>query len=143
MADEQRPFERGRAKMREVYAGDVVDLPEGTIPFNDVMLSTLFAEVWTRDVLDLRSRRLLLMGVIAARGHVDTWKIQARAALRNRELDPAELRETLIMLAPYAGFPNVSSLVIATEEVIGTWIADGEPGPADEEPTAAGDGDDG
>ncbi len=132
MADEQSAFERGRAKMRPVYAGDVVDLPEGTIPFNDVMLSTLFAEVWGRDVLDLRSRRLLLMGVIAANGHVDTWKIQARAALRNRELDPEELRETLIMLAPYAGYPNVSSLVLATEEVIGTWTADGEPGPADE-----------
>lgn len=132
MADEQSAFERGRAKMRQVYAGDVVDLPEGTIPFNDVMLSTLFAEVWSRDVLDLRSRRLLLMGVIAANGHVDTWKIQARAALRNRELSPEELRETLIMLAPYAGYPNVSSLVAATEEVIGAWIADGEPGPADE-----------
>ena len=138
MGDEQSAFERGRAKMRQVYAGDVVDLPEGTIPFNDVMLSTLFAEVWGRDVLDLRSRRLLLMGVIAAHGHVDTWKIQARAALRNRELDPAELRETLIMLAPYAGFPNVSSLVAATEEVIGRWVADGEPGPVEEGPAGEG-----
>ncbi|HMQ27400.1 MAG TPA: carboxymuconolactone decarboxylase family protein [Acidimicrobiales bacterium] len=141
MTDDQRPFERGRAMLRKVYAGDVVDLPEGSFPFNDVMLSTLFAEVWTRDVLDLRSRRLLLLGVIAANGHVDTWKIQARAALRNRELTADELRETLIMLAPYAGFPNVSSLVMATEEVIATWTADGEPGPADEDdPTTPSEG---
>lgn len=124
-------YERGRAKIREVYAGDVVDLPEGAIPFNDVMLRTLFAEVWERDVLDVRSRRLLLMGVIAAHGQVDTWKIQARASLRNRELTPDQLRETLIMLAPYAGYPNVAGLVMACEEVIATWTADGEPGPAD------------
>jgi len=146
MTTEPSAFERGRAKMREVYAGDVVDLPQGAIPFNDVMLETLFAEVWGRDVLDLRSRRLLLMGVIAARGHVDTWKIQARAALRNGELTPDELRETLIALAPYAGFPPVSSLVVATEEVIGRWIADGEPrppGPPADAPAAGADADEG
>ncbi len=122
------PFERGAAKLREVYAGDVVDIPEGTMAFNDVMVRTLFAEIWARDVLDLRSRRLLLMGVIAADGRADVWKVQARAALRNRELTPDELRETLVMLAPYAGYPNVSRLVAACEEVIATWRADGEPG---------------
>jgi 4-carboxymuconolactone decarboxylase len=131
MADERSQYERGADKLREVYAGDVVDLPEGFIPFNDVMLRSLFAEVWDRDVLDMRSRRLLLMGVIAANGLPDVWKVQARASLRNRELTPDELRETLIMLAPYAGFPNVSGLVMACEEVISTWTEDGEPGPAE------------
>ena len=139
MTDEPSAHERGRAKIREVYAGDVVDLPEGTIPFNDVMLETLFAKVWDRDQLDVRSRRLLIMGVIAANGQVDTWKIQARASLRNRELTPDELRETLIMLAPYAGYPNVAGLVMACEEVIGTWRADGEPGPAEEVDEGNGD----
>ena len=124
-------FERGRAKMHEVYAGDVVDLPEGLIPFNDVMLTTLFAQVWDRPHLDVRSRRLLIMGVIAANGQIDTWKIQARASLRNGELTPDELRETLIMLAPYAGYPNVAGLVSACETVIATWQSDGQPGPPD------------
>jgi 4-carboxymuconolactone decarboxylase len=133
MSEGPTRFERGAAKLREVYAGDVVDLPEGTMAFNDVMLRSLFAEVWDRDVLDVRSRRLLLMGVIAAHGQTDTWKIQARASLRNRELTPDELRETLIMLAPYAGYPNVSGLVMACEEVIGAWQREGEPGPS--EPT--------
>jgi 4-carboxymuconolactone decarboxylase len=131
MADERSQYQRGADKLREVYAGDVVELPEGLVPFNDVMLRSLFAEVWDRDVLDMRSRRLLLMGVIAANGQVDVWKVQARASLRNRELSPDELRETLIMLAPYAGFPNVSGLVMACEEVISTWTEEGEPGPAE------------
>jgi 4-carboxymuconolactone decarboxylase len=127
---EDRPsrYERGAAKLREVYAGDVVDLPEGTMAFNDVMIRSLWAEVWDRDVLDVRSRRLLILGVIAANGQVDTFKIQARAALRRRELTPDELRETLVMLAPYAGYPNVAGLIVPVEEVINTWVADGEPG---------------
>ncbi len=131
MGEASERFQRGAAKMREVYAGDVVDLPEGSFPFNDVMQRTLFAEVWGRDVLDIRSRRLLLMGVIATLGQTDTWKIQARASLRNRELTPDELRETLIMLAPYSGYPNVAPLIMACEEVIATWTEDGEPGPAE------------
>ena len=100
-------FRTGQAKMREVYAGDVVEIPEGAMGFNDVMLRSLFGEVWTRDTLDIRSRRLLIMGVIVTLGHADMWKIQARAALRNGELTPDELRETLIMLAPYAGYPKI------------------------------------
>jgi 4-carboxymuconolactone decarboxylase len=128
VTQEQSSFERGAAMLRRVYAGDVVDIPEGDFPFNDVMLKTIFAQVWDREVLDIRSRRLLVMGVIAANGQVDTWKIQARAALRRRELTPDELRETLIMLAPYAGYPNVAAILLPTEEVIATWQRDGEPG---------------
>lgn len=131
MGESSERYQRGAKKLREVYAGDVVDLPEGSFPFNDVMLRSLFAEVWDRELLDVRSRRLLIMGVIATLGQTDTWKIQARASLRNRELSPDELRETLIMLAPYAGYPNVAPLIMACEEVISTWTADGEPGPAD------------
>ena len=64
------------------------------------------------------SRRLLIMGVIAANGQADTWKIQSLAALERGELTPDELRETLVMLAPYAGYPNVAPLIGPTEEAI-------------------------
>jgi 4-carboxymuconolactone decarboxylase len=120
-------YDRGLEVLRDVYAGDVVTLPEGTMAFNDVMIRTLFDQVWRRGILDVRTRRMLLMGVIAANGQVDTWKIQARASLKRGELTPDELRETLVMLAPYAGYPNIAGLVVPCEEVIGTWIADGSP----------------
>jgi len=121
------PYDRGLEVLRDVYAGDVVTLPEGTMAFNDVMVQTLFDQVWRREVLDVRTRRMLLMGVIAANGQIDTWKIQARASLKRGELTPEELRETLVMLAPYAGYPNIAGLVVPCEEVIGAWIADGSP----------------
>lgn len=114
-------YARGAAMMERVYNGAVPVLPEGTMVFNDVMMRTLFAEVWDRDVLSVRDRRLMLMGVIASAGACDVWRIQAAAALSNGELTPDELRETLVILAPYAGYPNVASLVVPCEEVIGTW----------------------
>ena len=85
------------------------------------MIRSLFAEVWDRDVLSIRDRRLLIIGVIAAYGAADVWGLQVRAALDNGELTPEELRETLVMLAPYAGYPRVAPLVGACEEAINAW----------------------
>lgn len=117
-SDEPDIYERGANAMRRVYADRVPVLPEGTMVFNDVMVRTLFAQVWDRDVLSVRDRRLLLMGVIAAAGAPEVWRIQAASALELGELTADELRETLVMLAPYAGYPKVASLVVPCEEVI-------------------------
>lgn len=118
MPDEPTPYQRGVDKITEVYAGNVVAMPEGTMAFYDVMMKSLFAEVWDRDVLPIRDRRLLLLGVIAAQGQTDTFAIQATAALEREELTPDELRECLIMLAPYAGYPNVAGLLMPVETAI-------------------------
>ena len=114
-------YARGVAMVTEVYQGEVRALPEGTMAFNDVMMRSLFAEVWDRDVLSIRDRRLLIMGVIAARGSTDVWRLQAQSALKRGELTPDELRETLIVLAPYAGYPNVAPLVGPCETAISDW----------------------
>jgi 4-carboxymuconolactone decarboxylase len=110
--------QRGVEKMTEVYAGDVAVPPEGASDFADLMLSQLFAEVWTREALPTRDRRLLIMGVIASMGESMTWKIQSKSALKNGELTPEQLREVLIQLAQYAGYPRVAGLIGATEEAI-------------------------
>ena len=114
-------YERGVAMVTEIYQGEVPALPEGTMAFNDVMMRSLFAEVWDRDVLSIRDRRLLIMGVIAARGATDVWKLQAQSALRRGELTPDQLRETLIALAPYAGYPVVAPLIGPCETAINDW----------------------
>ena len=119
--DTSSRYARGAAKMAEVYAGTAALPPEGAMAFTDVMIRSLFAEVWTREVLSIRDRRLLVMGVIAAQGADDVWAVQSAAALANGELTPEELRETLILLAPYAGYPRVSSLIGATEKAIHKW----------------------
>ena len=118
---EPSAYERGASKLREVYGDAVPLLPKGAMAFNDVMVESIFAQVWDRDVLSIRDRRLLIMGVIAAGGATDVWEIQATAALANSELTPDELRETLILLAPYAGYPNVAGLVGVSETVINDW----------------------
>ncbi len=119
MTESDERWERGAEMIRKVYAGDVVTPPKGTMPFSDLMLEQLFAEIWTRDELSVKERRLVMMGVIGGMGEKDTWRIQARAALKNGELTPEQLREVVITLAQYAGYPRAAGILLPTEEVIG------------------------
>ena len=119
MTDDDR-FERGAAMIKKVYAGDVMVPPKGAMAFSDLMIESLFAEVWTREELSMRDRRLILLGVIGALGEKDTFAIQVKAALKNEELTPVQLREVLIMLANYAGYPRAAKMIGVVEQQIAT-----------------------
>ena len=116
-ADSERR-RRGVEMINEVYAGDVITPPPGAMAFSDIMLETLFAEVWTRDVLSIRDRRMLLLGAIAALGEPMTFGIQAKAAIKNDELTPEQLREVLVFLVHYVGYPRGASLIGVVEKAI-------------------------
>lgn len=117
MSDPKRR-ERGVEMMKKVYAGDVVTPPPGVMPFSDLMLEQLFAEVWTREELSVRDRRLIILGIIAALGEKDTFQIQVRAAVKNAELTPTQVREVLITVANYAGYPRAAGLIGPTEQTL-------------------------
>ena len=117
MADDDR-YARGVETIKKVYAGDVVVPPKGAMAFSDLMLESLFAEVWTREELSMRDRRLILFGAIGALGERDTFGIQAKASLKNGEMTPEQLREVVIMLANYAGYPRAAGLVGVVEQKI-------------------------
>ena len=109
--------ERGEEMIKDVYAGDVVVPPEG-YAFTDVMLEQLFAELWTRDTLSMRDKRLLLIGIIAEKGDPLTFKIQVKASLKRGEINPDEARELLLFIAQYAGYPRAASMLGPLEEAI-------------------------
>ncbi|WP_182358327.1 carboxymuconolactone decarboxylase family protein [Tomitella gaofuii] len=93
---------RGLARMSEVYGFELGDLPGD---FYGITVDHLFADIWERDGLSVRDRRLILLGSIAAQGVLDIAEIQISAALRNGELDERQLREVAIFLCHYVGWP--------------------------------------
>jgi len=117
MSDSKRR-ERGIAKFNDVYAGDLPVPPEGQLAFFDVMIEQLFGEVWTRPELSQRDRRLVTMGVIAALGEANTFCVQVKAAIKNGELTAPQVREMLIHLAQYAGYPRAAGLLMAVEKTL-------------------------
>ena len=118
MSEGSERRKRGEEKIKEVYAGDVAIPPAGKSDFADLMLEQLFAEVWTRDVLSMRDRRLLLLGAIAALGESMTFGIQSKAAIKNGELTPEQLREVLVFLVQYVGYPRAAGMIGVVEKSI-------------------------
>jgi 4-carboxymuconolactone decarboxylase len=114
MTDDKR--ERGLEMMRQVYGWDVQDGPGD---FFGMTADHLFGEIWTRPGLTLRDRRLLLLGLLVGQGHHDVVEIQADAALRAGELDARQLREVVIFLTHYAGWPSGARLSMQAEKLIG------------------------
>jgi 4-carboxymuconolactone decarboxylase len=127
MADSERR-RRGAEMLAKVYAGDVKAPPAGQSAFVDLMLEQVFAEMWTREELSIRDRRLILLGIIGALGEKDTFQIQVRSALKNRELTPAQVREVLITLANYAGYPRAAGVIGVTEQAIAAFEKDAKGG---------------
>ncbi len=107
---------RGLDMMRQVYGWDVQDGPGD---FFGLTVDHLFAEIWTRPGLTLRDRRLLLIGLLIGQGRHDVAEIQLDAALRGEELSPDELREIVIFLTHYAGWPAGAKLSMQAEQLIG------------------------
>jgi 4-carboxymuconolactone decarboxylase len=107
----------GEETLKDVYAGDVVTAPEG-YAFSDIMLETLFAEIWTRETLSMRDKRIMLLGMIAAQGERDTFKTQVKASLKRGEMTPEDIRELHLFIAQYCGYPRAAGLIIPMEEAI-------------------------
>ncbi|HUJ08220.1 MAG TPA: carboxymuconolactone decarboxylase family protein [Streptosporangiaceae bacterium] len=116
MTDDDRR-RRGLETMGQVYGWEVQDGPGD---FFGLTVEHLFAEIWTRPGLTQRDRRLLLIGLLVGQGLHDVAEIQVDAALRQGELDVEQLREIVIFLTHYAGWPSGAKLSMLTEKVIAT-----------------------
>lgn len=93
---------RGLDMMTQVYGWEMADGPGAHFAHT---ADQLFAEVWTREGLSIRDRRLLLLGALAGSGQADVAELQAGAALGNGELTPEQLDEIALFLCYYVGWP--------------------------------------
>ena len=107
----------GIAKMQEVY-GFSVDPATIPGPYVEFTVDHLFGEVWTRSDLDIRDRRLMTIGVLAALGQSQLVEIQFQSALDRDELTEDQVRETVVHLAHYIGWPLSTGINAVAEKVI-------------------------
>src|SRR5690606_26956070 len=98
---------RGIERMGEVYGFEVSDGPGD---FYGYTLEHLFGDIWERPGLSLRDRRLLLIGLMVAEGLDDVLQIQLDSSLTKGDLSPDDLREIVVFLAHYAGWPKAADL---------------------------------
>ena len=106
---------RGLEKMEQVYGFDMSDADGDFFRYT---ADHLFGDIWQRPGLTDRDRRLLLIGMLAATGAADVLGIQVPAAYANGELDDAALREIVIFVSHYAGWPQGARLNAIVEETL-------------------------
>jgi 4-carboxymuconolactone decarboxylase len=72
--------------------------------FERYVLEFLSGEIWSRGGLPLKIKSLCTISALAALGRVQGLELNIRMALKNGATRE-EIIETLLQIAPYAGFP--------------------------------------
>ncbi|HYO41272.1 MAG TPA: 4-carboxymuconolactone decarboxylase [Nocardioidaceae bacterium] len=82
---------------------------------------TMYAwgSIWTRPGLDRRSRSLVTLTALVARGHHEELAMHLRAALRNG-VTADEIKELLLQTAIYCGVPDANTAFRIAQDVLYT-----------------------
>jgi 4-carboxymuconolactone decarboxylase len=84
--------------------------------FERYVVEFLAGEIWSRPQLDLRTRSLVVLAVLAAMGRWRGLELNIRMALNNGA-PRQEVVETLLQIAPYAGFPASWEALVMAQKV--------------------------
>ena len=84
--------------------------------FASLVTNFLAGEIWSRPNLDLRTRSLVTVAALAALGRPNGLRLNIEMALNNGATKE-EIIETLLQMAPYAGFPACWEGLVAADEV--------------------------
>ncbi len=115
--------EDGMAVRREVLGDAHVDRAVAgttsfTADFQDLITRYAWGEIWTRPVLDRRSRSMITLTALVAGGHWEELAMHVRAAVRNG-LSVEEIKEVLLQTAIYCSVPSANHAFKVAQEALG------------------------
>jgi 3-oxoadipate enol-lactonase/4-carboxymuconolactone decarboxylase len=120
--DKDRSIERGFEARRRVLGDAHVDrtianTSDFTQDFQDLITRYAWAEIWTRPLLDDRTRRMVVLALMAAGGRLEEFRLHLAAGL-NHELEICDVKEILLLVALYAGIPAANTAFLLAQEEI-------------------------
>jgi len=118
-------YETGMAVRREVLGDEYVDravagITDFTEPLQNMVVENCWGEVWTRGVLNKKTRSLITIGMLAALKMPTELKAHVLGGLRNG-CTVEEIQETLLQSTVYCGIPSGVEAFKAAREVIDEW----------------------
>jgi|SRR3954451_14666210 3-oxoadipate enol-lactonase/4-carboxymuconolactone decarboxylase len=117
-------YDDGMQVRREVLGSEHVDratenTTDLTRDFQELITEYAWGAVWTRPGLDRRTRSLITITAMVARGHHEELALHLRAALRNG-VTVEEIQETLLHSAVYCGVPDANTAFRIAQDVLST-----------------------
>jgi 3-oxoadipate enol-lactonase/4-carboxymuconolactone decarboxylase len=115
-------YDAGMAVRREVLGDDHVDRADAgatdfTREFQELITTYAWGTIWTRPGLDRRSRSLITLTALVARGHHEELALHLRAA-RTNGLTVEEIKELLLQTAIYCGVPAANTAFRIAQQVL-------------------------
>jgi len=106
-------YDDGMEVRRDVLGSEHVDRATAdatdlTRDFQQLVTEYAWGTIWTRPGLDRRTRSLITITALVARGHHEELALHLRAALRNG-VTVEEIKETLLQSAIYCGVPDANT----------------------------------
>ena len=95
--------------------GAVASTTPLTAEFQSLITRYAWGEIWSRPGLDVRTRRILVIGTLVALNHWEELAMHVRAALSSGDLSPEDVKEIVLQQAIYCGVPasNTAFRVVA------------------------------
>jgi 4-carboxymuconolactone decarboxylase len=120
--DESERRAAGLEIRREVLGDAYVDqaiarTTELTADFQDLLTRYAWGEIWARPGLDVRARRILVLGTLVALGRWEEFAMHARAALVEGGFSTRDLKEIVLQQAIYCGVPAANKAFEVVREI--------------------------
>jgi 4-carboxymuconolactone decarboxylase len=80
-----------------------------TAEFQDLITRYAWGEIWGRPGLDVRTRRVLVLGTMIALGRFEEFRMHARAALAEGGFSLEDIKEVVLQQAIYCGVPAANT----------------------------------
>ena len=112
--NEKDRHDAGMAVRRQVLGNAHVDRASAqttplTAEFQDLITRYAWGEIWTRPGLDVRTRRVLVLGTLIALGRFEEFRMHARAAMNEGGFSEEDLKEIVLQQAIYCGVPAANT----------------------------------
>ena len=89
-----------------------------TEEFQSLITRYAWGEIWSRPGLDVRTRRVLVIGTLVALGQWEELAMHVRAALAAGDLSANDVKEIALQQAIYCGVPAANAAFRIVSEVI-------------------------
>ena len=108
---------------REVLGDEHVDratddATEFTKEFQDFITRYAWGEIWSRPGLDVRTRRVLVIGTLVALGQWEELAMHVRAAIAAGDLSANDVKEIALQQVIYCGVPAANAAFRIVSEVV-------------------------
>ena len=130
-SDEERDALDAGMSVRRSVLGDahvdraIASTTPLTADFQRLITRYAWGEIWARPGLDVRTRRILVIGTLVALHHWEELAMHVRAALTSGDLVAEDVKEIVLQQAIYCGVPTANTALRVIADLIASLESPG------------------